>query len=136
MKYVRQFEGWKSSDYYEIDKSNVEEIIYLLKDMQDELDHFEYEIEIDQHLNECYNIKYRMNNGLGFSNNSEGSIIDDKIKEDVKNLENLNKYVLKSHDLLRRLSSMGYSIAYFSNNHEFTSRGVKVISSDIRISMK
>ncbi len=104
--------------------------------MKHDLDDFNYEIIIDKHLDESYNIKYYMPNSISFSFSNNKDIFL-RIKENEQNLENLNKYMQLSHDLMKRLNNMGYEIAYFSNKHDYMNGLPETsISSNIRISRK
>ena len=141
MKHVELYEAyWKNTDP-NVDLTNKNEIEDILKEMKHDLDDFEYEIIVGEFTNESYNIKYHMMNTLAFSNsglydNKKTEIIV-KIKESQQNLENLNKYMQLSYDLMKRLNNMGYEIAYFNTGHEYV-RGLpeQAIQTDIRISRK
>lgn len=135
MKHVELFEGWKNTSP-DVDISNKNEIEDLLKEMKHDLDDFKYEVIVGDFINESYNIKYHMPNSIGFSNYVYPDILN-RIKENEQNLENLNKYMQLSHDLMKRLNNMGYEIAYFSNKHDYMNGLPETsISSDIRISRK
>lgn len=138
MKKLRLYRESKTSEFDELGKINVEDLKSLLDDVKDQFDEFEYEVKVDKMLEESYNLKYHiLNDGLGFSFNTSNfeESFEDSIDRNKKNLEEINRYVLASHELMRRLKNMGYMIAFYSTNFSYKGNN-NILETDIRISKK
>jgi hypothetical protein len=130
MNKLKLWEAWRTSESDDKDKENLEEINNFLLEMKDELDFLDYKIDIDPMLEDCYNIKYHIICGLGFSVGQED--LDNLIKKDKSNLKRLNLFMEKSYVLLERLRRTNYKIAYFSIHNTYKGNN-EIIEVDIRI---
>lgn len=140
-KHIKIFDSWKSPGFKETDEQNKEEIESLLKEMGDELDDFKYNVVVDEMLDECYNIKYSIqHNTLSFKTKKYD--LENGLSKNLNNLKVLNEYISLSHELMKRLDSLGYSIGYFQTEHGFDQRtdtpilwtNIRILRNDNRVS--
>jgi hypothetical protein len=89
MKKLKLWEAWRSEESDEKDKDNIAELNDFLLEMKDELDFLDYKIDVDSMLEDCYNLKYHIVCGFGFSvDNSYGrDNLEEIIESDKSNLE-------------------------------------------------
>ena len=140
MKHLKKINEWKKNDQEDqrIDQENIDEIRDLFLDLIDL--GCELNIEIDNHIEESYNLRYYLGNtSLGFSvdtKNYEHSL-ETEIQKNKENLQRLNDYINLSHEFMGRLKSAGDKIAYFNTGHEPV-RGlpIEAIKTEIRLSKK
>jgi len=134
MKKLKLWEAWRTAESDEKDKDNIAELNDFLLEMKDELDYFEHKIDVDSMLEDCYNIKYHIVCGFGFSvDNRYGTDnLEEMIESDKSYLELFNRYMNQSYQLLERLKRTNYKIAYFSVEHTWKGND-KIVVCNIRI---
>jgi len=132
MKHLRKINEWKNSEDKKLDADNIREIedIFLpLKDMDCE----KFEIEVDGHVAQSYNIKWTFPISLNIGSYPD-KVTSESIKSHKDRLIRFNKAQEETHEILETLIEMGYEIAYYMVEQIDDDRADSVFRFQIRMS--
>ena len=134
MKHLKQIREWKNSNDYKLDEDNVNDIndIFLpIIDMGCE----EFEIIVDKYISQSYNVKWVF--PISFSiGGYPDKVTTESIRKHKERLIKFNTLQEETHDILERLLTMGYDIAYYSVEQGSNSRADSIFKFEIRMSRK
>jgi hypothetical protein len=132
MKHLRKINEWKNSEDEKFDEDNIKEIedVFLpLKDMDCE----KFEIEVDGHISQSYNIKWTFPISLSIGSYPD-KVTSESIKAHKDKLMRFNKTQEETHEILETLIGMGYEIAYYRVEQSVDGRANSIFNFYIRMS--
>jgi hypothetical protein len=130
MKHLKKINEWKDESDKLLDVDNIkdlEDAFLPLKDMGCE----NFEIIVDDHIAESYNVKWNYPINLNISSYPE-KVTSESIKKHKENVSLFSKFQEETHEVLETLLNMDYEITYYSVDLGVDTRANPVFNFEIR----